>query len=498
MMAEQRDYILIYLNGQRRELRGAQVFMTLSDYLRYERQLTGTKVVCAEGDCGACSVMVGAVKPNALEAEVQYQVINACIQFMHGLDCAHIITIEGLPAEPNQLHPVQAAMVEAQATQCGFCTPGFVMAAACMLEQEGTENNINPQKAKNYLTGNLCRCTGYLSIINAMTHINATDEPSIKQRYHLPTVHEDLLQHGAKSVVINHEGHCFISPATAKEAANVMSTKNCRVFAAATDLGVQHNKGHWQTQRVVSLNLIGDLHQIQHQAESVLVGARVSLAALEQALKCDQPEWADFMHIFASPQIKNNATLVGNVANGSPIGDNLPFLLALDAKLIIQGPNQQRSLNINDFYTGYKQFNLAEGELITHIEIPHKPKGSVLKLYKVSQRRDLDISCVSSAIMLTFDQQKVVQRAAIALGGVAATALRIKAIEQQLIGHHLTEITDTAACQQVAQKLAAAIKPMSDVRGSDVFRKQLVANLYRKYIDELTANEVAVEASHVI
>lgn len=497
-MAELRDYILIYLNGQRRELRGAEVFMTLSDYLRYERQLTGTKVVCAEGDCGACSVLVGAVKPNAAEADVAYQVINACIQFMHGLDCAQIITIEGLPDNNQQLHPVQAAMVEAQATQCGFCTPGFVMAAAGMLEQEGVDHDINQQQAKNYLTGNLCRCTGYLSIINAMTQIDAKDHPSIKQRYHSAAVHDDLLQHGSIPISVNHETHCFHSPTSASEAASSLSEKQSRVFAAATDLGVQHNKGHWHDQRVVSLNLIADLHLIKNQTNSVLVGARVSLTELEQALKNSHPEWADFMHIFASPQIKNNATLVGNVANGSPIGDNLPFLLALDAKLIIQGAEQTRTLNINEFYTGYKQFNLAADELITHVEIPHKPSGGVLKLYKVSQRRDLDISCVSSAIMLTFDQQQMVQQAAIALGGVAATALRITAIEQQLIGRSLTEITAPEFTQQVAKQLAASVTPMSDVRGSDGFRSQLVANLYRKYIDELSSSLTTPEAGHAI
>ncbi|WP_223787189.1 FAD binding domain-containing protein [Marinicella meishanensis] len=494
-MTASRDHILIYLNGQRRELRGAEVFMTLSDYLRYERHLTGTKVVCAEGDCGACSVLVGAVKPETKADAVEYRVINACIQFMHGLDCCHIITIEGLPSE-GDLHPVQSAMIKAQATQCGFCTPGFVMAAAGMIEHRGPGCQISTQQAKNYLTGNLCRCTGYLSIIQAMGQTDTQACLSIKDHYHPASVHQDLLQHTTQAVHLEQAPHRFVSPTTATAAAAALSDGG-QVFAAATDLGVQHNKGHWSEQRAISLNLIPAMHRIDINDQHTRVGARVTLHALEEALAEVQPEWAQFMHIFASPQIKNNATLVGNVANGSPIGDNLPWLLALDATLTLQGPTQSRQVKLNDYYQGYKQFNRQEDELITHIDIPHRPAEGFLRLYKVSQRRDLDISCVSTAMLLTLDAEQRVEHAAIALGGVAATALRLPEFEQLLIGRSVTELTSDDSQQALGQQLAAQVKPLSDVRGSAAFRSQLVSNLWRKFMLELgDARAPTPEAKH--
>lgn len=488
-MSQSRDYILIYLNGERREIRGAQAFMTLSDYLRYERQLTGTKVVCAEGDCGACSVLVGAVKPNAKHDEVSYRVINACIQFMHGLDCAQIISIEGLPEtkdQAQQLHPVQNALVKAQATQCGFCTPGFAMAAVGMLEKKGSNATVSQQQARNYLTGNLCRCTGYQSIINAITAIDTgPDYQSIKQRYHSTSIHQDLQLHTKTAVHLTHAAHRFNSPVKVIDAAEIMTQKGQQIFAAATDLGVQYNKGHWQQQQAISLNLIADLHEIQINENNVRIGARVTLTELEHALQERQPEWAEFMHIFASPQIKNNGTLIGNIANGSPIGDNLPYLLAIDAVLTLQSPTTTRNININQFYLAYKKMDLAANELITHVEIPNKPNNCLLKLYKVSQRRDLDISCVSAAFMMSFDSTDSLQQVAIALGGVAATPIRLKTTEQALLGKKRQELMKLSAGKITAAEIADQVTPMSDVRGSQEYRKLLVANLYLKFIDEL-------------
>ncbi len=481
-MEQTRDFILLYINGERREISGEQTFMTLSDYLRYEKQLTGTKVVCAEGDCGACTVLVGTVKPQSSAAAVQYQSINACIQFMHGLDCSHVITIEGLPENNMQLHPVQQAMVQAQATQCGFCTPGFVMAAAGMME---IKSKINQQQAKNFLTGNLCRCTGYQSIINAMLDINHENYSTIKARYHSPQLHNDLLTHSKTAVSIKHKNNSYEAPLNSITAAQSLASPEHKFFAAATDLGVQYNKGHWQQQQVVSLNLIEELHRCEINQSRARIGARVTLSQLEQALTEVQPEWVEFMHIFASPQIKNNGTLIGNIANGSPIGDNLPFLLAINANLSIQGPNTHRTVNINDFYLGYRQLDLADNELITHVDIPHKPNNSYLKLYKVSQRRDLDISCVSAAFMLTLNQGNKLESVAIALGGVAATAIRLDAIERTLIGLTLDQLLSPKHIASTADLISSQVTPMSDVRGSQAYRKLLVANLYKKFIHEL-------------
>lgn len=485
-MQQKRDYVLIYLNGKRLKIKGKQTFMTLSDFLREERQLTGTQVVCAEGDCGACTVLVGAVKPGSNLSSVQYKAINSCIQFMHGLDCSHVITIEGLNDQSNDLHPVQQAMVNAQATQCGFCTPGFVMAAAGMLESLDKNKVITSQKARNYLTGNLCRCTGYQSIINAMIGINRNDHISVKDTYDHIDVFEDLISHTRIPVSLSQHKHSFVAPIDIKTAVNEMTSEHIQVFAASTDLGVQHNKGQWQKQQVISLNLIESMHQIVTHSGHVAIGARVTMTALEEQLSGQYPEWVDFMHLFASPQIKNNGTLVGNIANGSPIGDHLPFLLAMDAELLIQNSQQQRLVNINDFYLGYREKDLVHNELITQVNIPLQRENCIIKMYKISQRRDLDISCVSAVFKMVFDANEELVEVAIALGGVAATALRLPGIEKQLLGVQREQIISSTESKKMAALIVQSIKPLSDVRGSAVFRQKLVGNLYLKYITELS------------
>jgi xanthine dehydrogenase small subunit len=258
-----------------------------------------------------------------------------------------------------------------------------------------------------------------------------------------------------------------------------------RLFGAATDLGVQHNKGQWRDQQAISLHLVPECHQLNINGSDTLIGARVTLSHLEEQLESQHPEWADFMHVFASPQIKNNGTLIGNIANGSPIGDNLPFLLAMDAGIHIQGPDGQRQVNINDFYLGYRHNDLTDGELISHINLPHKAGNSFMRLYKASRRRDLDISCVGCAFYLVFDDQQRVRQASLALGGVAATALRISAAEALLKGLTREQLASPEHLNQVSQCLNDHITPMSDVRGSDAFRRQLVSNYYRRFITEL-------------
>ena len=459
--------------------------MTVTDYLRKQQLLTGTKVVCAEGDCGACTVLVGTVSAGQQSEDVAFIPINACIQFMHGLDGCHLITIEGITPQDGTLHPVQQALVDAQATQCGFCTPGFVMAAAGMLEATGGLPARNAQQAKNYLTGNLCRCTGYQSIIEAMLNIDHQDKPSVPHSLHHPKAHQDLQEHLQQAVNLSHQQHSYQAPVSLQTAASLLHETGHRLFGAATDLGVQHNKGHWHDQQVISLHLVPASHQLLINDSETHIGARVTLATLEEQLAHLHPEWSAFMHVFASPQIKNNGTLIGNIANGSPIGDNLPFLLALDAIIHIQGPDQQRQVNINDFYLGYRHNDLQAGELISHVGLPHKAKNSFLRLYKASRRRDLDISSVGCAFYLVLDDQQRVQQASLALGGVAATALRISAAEALLSGLTPQQLANEEHLSRVCETLNQHITPMSDVRGSEAFRRQLVSNYYRRFITEL-------------
>ncbi len=488
-MSNQRDYILVYINGQRHEIRGEQAFISMSEYLRSEQQLTGTKIVCAEGDCGACTVLSGSVIAGKNSTDIVYKPINSCIVMMHSLDCSQIISIEGLnKIYQDKLHPLQHSLVESHGTQCGYCTPGIVMALAGMLE---VQTDINEKRTRNYLTGNLCRCTGYQQIIDAVSTTDTIDYKAVKTHYHTEKVHADLLLAAKLPVKLSYEKNTFNAATSIDSTVKQLTHKRPQqLFAAATDLGVQINKGQMGQQNALSLHLIPELYEFRDTPEYSTVGARLTLSETRTKIKDQQPEFSDFLNIFASPQIKNNATLVGNIANGSPIADTLPFLMAMDTRLLIHGPDGVRSCNINNFYSGYKQMDLASTELISHVEIPHKPANTQIKLYKVSQRRDLDISCVSAAFKLQFNQEGVLVDVAIALGGVAATALRLTVIEEQLTGLSRQEVFSAKASNKIANTISASLNPLTDVRGSDKFRKTIVANLYLKFIHELKAEGI--------
>ncbi|MCF6264464.1 MAG: FAD binding domain-containing protein [Xanthomonadales bacterium] len=493
-MNKQRDFVLVYINGQRREIRGPQAFLTLSDYLRSELQLRGTKVVCAEGDCGACTVLAGPVTADMKISDVDYRAINACIVLMHSLDCSQIISIEGLnQIYPESLHPVQQSMLDCHGSQCGFCTPGIVMAVAGMLEVPA---KLTEKNARNYLTGNLCRCTGYQQIIDAVVNTDISDYKAAKTHFHSDSIHADLLTAAQTPVSLHYKDNSFIA------ATDVFATLDClqsqqekadapQIFAAATDLGVQISKGHIAQQNALSLHLLPALYEFKVTSQHCSIGARVTLTQLRNSIKQQQPEFSAFLNIFASPQIKNNATLVGNIANGSPIGDTLPFLMVMDAIVVIQGPQGIRRCNINKLYSGYRQLELAATEIITHVEIPHKPDHTELKLYKVSQRRDLDISCVSAAFKVQFDQHHILIDAAIAYGGVAATVYRLTAVEAMLKGLHRDEFFSQDKCDEIAASIRNSLNPLSDVRGSDNFRNALIENLYKKFIHELKTEQIA-------
>lgn len=491
MKNKQRDYVLVYINGKRKEIRGEQAFLTLSDYLRLELHLSGTKVVCAEGDCGACTVLAGPVTANKTSADVDYRAINACIVLMHSLDCSQIISIEGLnQIYADKLHPVQKSMLDCHGSQCGFCTPGIVMAVAGMLE---IPSQLSEKRARNYLTGNLCRCTGYQQIVDAVINTDTTDYKAAKTHFHNDSIHAELIKAAQIPVTVRYENNSFTAATTLTTTLDCLQAKTNtpQVFAAATDLGVQISKGRMARQNALSLHLLPALYEFEISADHCSIGARVTLTQLRTAIKAKQPELSDFLNIFASPQIKNNATLVGNIANGSPIGDTLPFLMVMDAMVVIEGAQGTRRCNINKLYSGYRQLELAPTELITHIEIPHRAEHLHLKLYKVSQRRDLDISCVSAAFKVQFDQQNVLTDAGIAFGGVAATVYRLTAIENILKGLHRDELLSPEKCNEIAASIRSSLNPLSDVRGSDNFRSTLVENLYKKFIHELRVEHMS-------
>lgn len=461
-----RDTILLHLNGQRHELKGAEAFMTLSDFLRYQRGLTGTKVVCAEGDCGACTVLVA-------HGDERYRSINSCIAFMWQLDGSHVISVEGLKRD-GQVHPVQESMVTAHGAQCGYCTPGFICAMAGMTEDARIEGfPLEEKRVRNYLTGNLCRCTGYQAIIEAGCKTDMVAVPDLKKLYPAAPARS------AGAVHLAHDGQEIFLPTTVKEAVEIFSRQAVKVVSGATDLGVLYNKGKWAPEKMLSLSAIPELKTISEERDVLIVGARASLAQLEAATVKLFPELSRLLHLFASPQIKNSASLIGNMMNASPIADTIPFLKVAEAEIVLAGPHGARTVNVNEFYlAGYKKMDLRAGEIVTHVRIP-KTQDSY-RLYKVSKRKDMDISAVTAAIRYRLDKD-VFASISIAFGGVGASVLRFPDLETLARGQKVTP----ALMRQLGVELDKQITPVSDVRGSDKYRRLLCTNLLMKFGDEL-------------
>lgn len=470
-----RDSISFYLNGVKKEVKGEDIFLPLSSYLRYESNLTGTKVVCAEGDCGACTVMLAKWSP--LEIKNHYSSINSCIAMTFAMDGASLVTVEGL-TENEKCSEVQSSIIRNFGGQCGFCTPGFVMSITNLMEQQvkASPAGLTEQKVKNYLTGNLCRCTGYTPIIQAALDVDVSKHSLIKDRY----PQADLSLQMQKAVFISTDHGEYFAPTTLTEACLYKDQHpEAILFSGSTDLGVQINKGHLQPKKILSLHLIEELYRQQIDGSTVTVGAKVTLSELQKLIQNQIPSLSRFLNIFASPQIKNAATLVGNLANASPIADMTPVMMALDAEVIVHGKNGKNKKLLKDFYLDYKKIDLQKDEIITQIRFQIPESKQKFENYKVSQRRDLDISTINASFNFCIKDNKI-ETARIALGGVAATTLRLIDIENKIIG---SEINSQTALT-IKKLIIGAISPLSDARGTSEYRSILAANLFDKFAKE--------------
>ncbi len=487
-----RETVIFYLNGQRQEAGPEDASMMLADYLRYRKALVGTKVVCAEGDCGACTVL------SLVPEKGQYLPINSCITTVAQMDGRSLVSVDALAVRQasgahSGLTPVQKAMVECHGSQCGFCTPGFVMALTGVVEKKlGSRSTgkkaIQPQEAKNALTGNLCRCTGYQSIIDAAVTIPVAKCSSVKDRFYSKAQEKDLKEATSNPVLLTGSEFSFHAPTSLKGAAGyLVKNPDVRMISAGTDLGVLHNKRKRQLRKTMSLHLIPVLGELKELGKGkVRVGAKVTLTELRLFLKKRAPEFARYLDIFASPQIKNVATLIGNVANASPIGDTPPPLLVLGAKVHAYGKAGKRVIPIDEFFLGYRKTALKPDEFIAAIDFDLPKDSDTLALYKVSQRKDLDISAVSAAFRLEWraGKKKSLRAARVAMGGVAATPVRLKRTEAALLEAGASPKALTQAIEQIAGVLQSEISPISDVRGTGAFRRVLAENLLRKFLEE--------------
>lgn len=448
--------------------------MPLSSYLRYERGATGTKVVCEEGDCGACSVLLGRVE----SGDIKYNVVNSCIQFMYQLDCTHIVTIEGLKLN-SELNPIQEAMISCHGAQCGFCTPGFVVAMCGIFDKklgEKKHESVCEQEIKDGLTGNLCRCTGYEPIIKAGLSVDTSKLASLHKLYPTDSMLDALISHAKMPALISAEEHKLFVPVDLKEAAKFKSeNENTTLVAGGTDVCVYWNKRGIEPASLMSLCHLPDMKQLTVEDGKLIIGAKTTLAELEQYTQDLIPELARILWLFGSPQIRNAGTLAGNIANASPIADSLPFLFVMDAELELTGLSGVRCVNINNFYRGYKLLDLHQDELITKIILPLPVAGDVVRLYKVSRRKHLDISAFTAAFRLQL-KGNTVSSINIAYGGVAPVILRLRKTEEFLTGKTL----DLATMEKAGQLAVSEITPISDVRGSSDFRNTLAENIFLK------------------
>lgn len=478
---ENRQTIIATINHQRLEIEGEKAFMPLASYLREEANLTGTKVVCAEGDCGACTVLLAS--EIGADGKLIFKPVNSCILPLYLIDGSQVVTVEGIKISDTELHPVQQSMVDCQGAQCGYCTPGFICAMVAMAEKYQSENKtITEKKAKNYLTGNLCRCTGYRPILEAAMKMDLSHAELLRERYHNPAWLLEMKKIKIQSMMMNFNQKSIFIPVTIEEAVKAKRDEpGLRIIGGSTDIGVVVNKGRMVTPRAMALYHIEDLRKISHDEKYIFAGASVTLAEFEDYIERFIPELKKILHIFASPQIKNQATLVGNVVNGSPIADTIPFLMVSDAMVVLQSETGIRQVKMSEFYLGYKKLEMTATEIVTAIKIPRLTQNESLRLYKVSMRKDLDISAVTFAGILELDKNKI-KNARFALGGVASTVVRLKDIEDKILGEDFSRVPFEA----IAKQLPLVINPLSDLRASKEYRMKLAQNFFLKFHDEIS------------
>lgn len=472
------------LGLERRDLDLADPTRTVLEYLRLDERRRGTKEGCAEGDCGACTVALGEC---GADGAVRYRAVNACIQFAATLDGKQLVTVEDL-AEGESLHPVQQALVDAHGSQCGFCTPGFVMSLYAGHETDQAAGQTPDRQAINdRLAGNLCRCTGYRPIVDAA--LAAAAEPAPAQAARLRAAATATLPALARSepLTIEGDGRRYFAPATLDQAAALLAQwPEATLLAGGTDVGLWVTKLHKRLDTVIYLGDIAELKTIEDRPGHWWIGAGATYQQALPAFAGLHPDFAELVRRIGSVQIRNAGTLGGNIGNASPIGDSMPALIALGAQLHLRRGPEARTMPIEDYFLGYRRTALRPGELIVGVEIPKLTAGRHFATYKVSKRFDQDISAVCPAYRLTLDNGGIITEARIAHGGMAAIPARAPRTEAALTGQSWTAETLAKAMAALAEDYA----PIDDMRASSAYRLKVAQNLLRRFHLATTAPDV--------
>ena len=465
--------IIKFVNSERIiEIRNPDPNETLLNFIRTKLKKTGTKEGCSEGGCGACTVVLGELKNN----NINYTTVNSCITFLPTLSGKQLILVEDLISKDNSLHPVQEALVKYHGSQCGFCTPGFVMSLFSMFKNY---TKLKKDIIKDSISGNLCRCTGYQPIIKAAKSLSAKNKIDHFYKNKKKTISQ-LKKIQNKSIAIYKRDKRYFAPRYISEFKKILKKNaNSYLLSGGTDLSLLVTKDRKDINSIIYMNSIKELNYIKNNKEFIEVGATTPLIEFEIYIKKYYPDFNKILRRYGSTQIRNVATIAGNIATASPIGDNLPLLLALDSKVVLQGTKKNKILSINDFFISYRKTKLKPGQFIHSIRIPIFD-NNIFKAYKISKRFDDDISSVCAAFNLTIENKKI-KNVKIAYGGMSAIPKRATYCEKVLLNSSITK----EVIEKAKEALEKDFVPISDARASRNYRNIIAKNLLEKCFLEI-------------
>ena len=476
-----REAVRFVRRGRVVELRDVAPAETLLDYLRLREGAHGTKEGCAEGDCGACTVAVGRLRAGRLV----YEPVNSCIQLLGMMDGAEIVTVDDLAPPGGRLHPVQRALVDAHASQCGFCTPGFVMSLFTLYH---SGERADRAKVNDWLAGNLCRCTGYRPIADAaLACCTGEAADAYAERVSgtaalLGTIADDA------DLFVGDDQEFFAAPATEDALAELCARHpDAVIVGGATDVGLWITKQLRELPRIVHTGRTASLHEVRETADRIEIGAAATYAEAEEALRGIDPDVGEMLRRLGSKQVRAAGTVGGNIANGSPIGDSPPVLIALGASIELRHRDARRTLALEDFFLGYGRQDRAPGEILTRIVVPRLGPGEHFRCYKISKRFDQDISAVLGAFRFRIRRGRVTG-ARIAFGGMAAVPKRAREAEAAVAGLRLR---DPASWPTAADALARDFSPIDDHRASAGYRMRVAKALLVKALTEVAGRPTA-------